>query len=117
MGHVLIKSQFRKLKKQLYHNVNHTQIREQQKETFFFFGRLMECFHFRDQHDSMLVSPHGHEKETERNRCIRELYGRQTTLCSSNWTPVGLSCGTCVNSIMTPVTSFFLLESVCVSLC
>lgn len=36
MGHVLIKSQFRKLKKQLYHNVNHTQIREQQKETFFF---------------------------------------------------------------------------------
>lgn len=55
--------------------MNQTQIREQQKETFFFFfGRLMECFHVRDQHDWLSVSPHSHEKETERNRCITESF-------------------------------------------
>lgn len=58
------------MNKQLYHKMNHTQISEKQKETFF--GRLMECFHVRDQHDLMLVSPHSNEKETERNRCITE---------------------------------------------
>lgn len=40
-------------------------------------------------------------------RALRE---RQTTLCSGNWTPVGLPRGTRSNSIMTPVTSLFFWE-------
>lgn len=57
LGNVLIKSLFCKLKNNYTTMWTRHRFENNKRKLLFFFFRLMECFHFRDQHDLMLVSP------------------------------------------------------------